>query len=338
MITKAEASGGPQRAGADRVAVESWCFHIRFWMGLTVQLEVDEPEWVLTPPDETPAVTLRASQEGYPIKGAEHLVLIAKGYADERAALSAALDWRSVLMRAFGRLAVGADFGDRAPQGAFTEEGLRQLKATHGLPRVLNDERGIMVFSEHPTPCFASVPPLTGVVGKPRDRIALAIKAARDADQLSDQKVWAYDLFSASFFLPSAEARFLMLMTALETMIEQGPRPDDVQAWVGELISQTEQAALDSGQKASLIGSLKELKKRESVGQAARRTTDVLGRRMYGGKSAKAFFTDCYKVRSALVHGHFPPPSREQVDGLSADLEHFVGHLISGQLAEGLSD
>ena len=59
---------------------------------------------------------------------------------------------------------------------------------------------------------------------------------------------------------------------------------------------------------------------------------------MYGGKSAKAFFTDCYKVRSALVHGHFPPPSREQVDGLSADLEHFVGHLISGQLAEGLSD
>ena len=144
MITKAEASAGPQRAGANRVAVESWCFHIRFWMGLTVQLEVDEPEWVLTPPDETPAVTLRASQEGYPIKGAEHLVLIAKGYADERAALSAALDWRSVLMRAFGRLAVGADFGDRAPQGAFTEEGLRQLEATHGLPRVLNDERGIM--------------------------------------------------------------------------------------------------------------------------------------------------------------------------------------------------
>src|SRR5664280_1112822 len=119
---------------------------------------------------------------------------------------------------------------------------------------------GIMVFSEHPTPCFASVPPLTGVVGKPRDRVALAIKAARDADQMSDQKVWAYDLFSASFFLPSAEARFLMLMTALETMIEQGPRPDDVQAWVGELISQTEQAALDSGQKASQVFSSAQLK------------------------------------------------------------------------------
>ena len=77
---------------------------------------------------------------------------------------------------------------------------------------------------------------------------------------MSDQKVWAYDLFSASFFLPSAEARFLMLMTALETMIEQGPRPDDVQAWVGELISQTEQAALDSGQKASQVFSSAQLK------------------------------------------------------------------------------
>ena len=66
-------------------------------MGLTVQLDVDEPEWVLTTPDEIPAVTLRASQEGHPIQGAEQLVLIANGYPDQQTALSAALDWQSVI-------------------------------------------------------------------------------------------------------------------------------------------------------------------------------------------------------------------------------------------------
>jgi hypothetical protein len=67
-----------------------------------------------------------------------------------------------------------------------------------------------------------------------------------------------------------------MLMTALETMIEQGPRPDDVKAWVDDLISQTRQADLDSAQKASLLGSLEDLK-RESVGQAGRRVIVALG-------------------------------------------------------------
>jgi hypothetical protein len=84
MITTAGTGDDPQRDDADRAAVESWWFRIRFRMGLTVQLGVDEPEWVLTPPDETPAVRLRASQEGRPIKGAEQLVLIAKGYPRSR--------------------------------------------------------------------------------------------------------------------------------------------------------------------------------------------------------------------------------------------------------------
>jgi hypothetical protein len=336
MTTPAEAGDGPQGDGADRAAIESWCFRIRFRMGLTVQLMVDEPEWVLTPPDETPAVTLRASQEGQPIQGAEQLVLIAKGYPDEQAALSAALDWQSVIMRAFARLAIGADFGERAPKGAFTEAGLRHPEEAHGLPRVLNDEHGIMVFNEDPPPRFASIPPLTVASITPRARVALAIEAARDTERLSDREALAYDLFGASFFQPSVDARFLMLMTALETMIEQGPRPNDVKAWIDELISQTHQADLDTRERDSLLGSLRGLKERESVGQAASRAIEVLRSRTYQGKSARAFFSDCYKVRSALVHGD--GPSREQVDALAADLEIFVGHLISGQLAQGFSD
>src|SRR5664280_3676388 len=54
MITTAAAGGGPQRDGADRAAIESWCFRIRFRMGLTVQLMVDEPEWGPDTPGRDP--------------------------------------------------------------------------------------------------------------------------------------------------------------------------------------------------------------------------------------------------------------------------------------------
>jgi hypothetical protein len=39
------------------------------------------------------------------------------------------------------------------------------------------------------------------------------------------------------------------------------------------------------------------------------------------------FFSDCYEMRSQLVHGAFPRPSRAEVDARAATLETFTGHL-----------
>ena len=45
-----------------------------------------------------------------------------------------------------------------------------------------------------------------------------------------------------------------------------------------------------------------------------------------------------YTLRSCSVHGEHPRPSREEVDGRAAALEHFVGHLLSGPLLEAIKD
>ncbi len=323
-----EAQAGPE---------VSWCFRIRFRMGLSVKLDITEARWVLTAPDESPVVSLKSQVAGQALSEAEHLLLSACGYPTQETAWSDAVRWRSVVQRAFARLGVGADFGDRAPKGAFTEVGLQWLAEEHSVTRVLNDEHGIMVFTQHPEPRFASQS-ATGVVGKPQERVALAIAQARsDGVQLSAKEVLAFDLFGAAFFQPSADARFLMLMMALETLIDQQPRPVLVQELVDALSEQVRQSELEPGDSASMVGSLQSLKK-ESVGQAGRRTAGTLGDRRYMDKSAKAFFNECYDVRSALVHGHFPRPTREEVDVLAANLELFVGHLISGDLTHTIPD
>ena len=77
---------------------------------------------------------------------------------------------------------------------------------------------------------------------------------------------------------------------------------------------------------------------RESVGQAGRWLAHTLGKREYMGKTAPAFFSACYELRSRLVHGHMPRPSRDDVDVTAANLELFVGHLLSGPLVDSVAD
>src|SRR5215207_4341102 len=62
----------------------------------------------------------------------------------------------------------------------------------------------------------------------------------------------AFDLYSASFFQPSADARFLMLMMALETLLDPQPRPQSVQDHVTQLLDWTKGAALPEAERASI--------------------------------------------------------------------------------------
>lgn len=66
------------------------------------------------------------------------------------------------------------------------------------------------------------------------------------------------------------------------------------------------------------------------MGTAGRRLADRLGSRNYDGMSARLFFSKCYGVRGALVHGHVPRPAHDDVGLLAAQLGLFVGHLIAG--------
>jgi len=92
----------------------------------------------------------RISRFTMPLSEARSVVLRGSGYETQDEAMVAGQLWRSRLMRAFATIRIGADFGDRAPKGAFTMAGLESF----GLPgrQNLDDVHGLMVFEGEPAP------------------------------------------------------------------------------------------------------------------------------------------------------------------------------------------
>jgi hypothetical protein len=121
-------------------------------------------------------------------------------------------------------------------------------------------------------------------------------------------------------------------MMAVETLIEQEERPEDVRAHVTQLIADTRDSGLAQNNRDSLVGSL-ELLKIESVGAAGRRLAASLGDRTYMDESP-SIFTRCYEMRSQLVHGRFPRPAPGDVGSCAVGLECFAGDLLGAALLD----
>lgn len=316
----------------------SVCFRTRFALGDAVKLTSPDAELVLTDDDDLPeVVTLKPWGNVATLSLARQLILCGTGYESEERASDAASRWNAHLQAALARCEIGVDFGDRAAKSALTEYGLAAAAVQVG--RVLHDVHGTMVFAREPTPKFLGIGPASLILGKPADRLVRAIRLARQLGvALSPKEQVAYDLYAASFFFhPSPDARFTLLMMALEVLIDQRERASEVIAHVEVLINATRDSQLPQNEIRSITDSLTWLRK-ESIGQAGRRLACELGERQYIDKAAVPFFTDCYELRSALVHGHHPRPTRGEVDRHAAALDTFVSHLLSGRLLAGLAD
>ncbi len=276
-------------------------------------------------------IVLKSSQEDTPIQKARELILRGGSYASEEEARNAGLHCKDALIATFSRLHIGADFGDRAPMSVVTSAGLEMLQKRTGV-RVLNDFHGLMTFENEPPMKFVSVH-ANGVVTKNRQRFVKAVGLALDYDyNLSDEEYLAFDLFGTAFFQKSVDARLLMLMMAVEALLEPALQPQLVQEHVEELIHLTKKCStLSQSEIDSLIGRLQDLRK-ESIGQAGQKLANRLGNRKYDGQQPSDFFTRCYNLRSKLVHGHVPRPTRDEIASICGSLELFVGDLLSGPL------
>jgi hypothetical protein len=321
------ALGGPHKVPGMR----TYCARVRFRLGARVRIASEEAELAVETEAERDVV-LRSSPDSLPLSQAEHIVLLARPYRSEAEADEAAVRWLAVLARAFARLNIGADFGARAATGTATASGLAWLEAQHG-GRVVDDVHGAMVFECEPWPKFVRSE-ASGTVGKPAERVQAVVRAAaRRTLVMSAPELLAFDLFSASFSAESADARFVLLMMAVETLIEPQPRAGPVVAHVDALITATQQSGLPKNEIESLSGSLQWLRS-ESIGQAGRKLAARLGDRLYADQSPPAFFSKCYELRSSLVHGAYPRPSWSEVGQRAAALELFVRDLLSIDLIE----
>lgn len=227
-------------------------------------------------------------------------------------------------MVAAAKLRIGFDFGFRASKSYFTEKGLNLFNSP-----ALNDVHGLMSFPTILEPKFISASAKnTNII--PQDKFIETLKSTlQNPTNFDDRTLLAYALFNASFFQPSADSRFLLLVMAIEALIEPDNRSTEAIEYVSKFISEIEKSSLEVAEKNSLLGSLRYLKK-ESINQAGKKLVSArLGERIYNNKSAVSFFSECYTARSDLVHGNKSAPDYQQVNSLAAPLEEFVSDLLT---------
>jgi hypothetical protein len=311
------------------------CFRVPFNMSELSLLGVTEPEYELQK-DGGQRVWLVSTVVEQPLSEATSLTIRGEGYASDAQALTEGERWRDVVSRALARLHLAADFGDRRPFGGLTTEGKELLSAQKGQP-MESDMPGVTTFPCSPQPLFVRFDAKGCRRPSPEQNQRAFVEAAILGEPFRGPERLAFDLFSGSFFQPSADARLLMLTMAVETLLDLQSRSHAAREHVQTLIAATESARLNPAERDSLIGSIRWLFD-ESIGQAGRRLAETLEPRRYMGLSPSAFFTRCYSMRSSLIHGSVPRPERNDVDSLAANMEVFVGHLLSGELLERVPD
>ncbi|MHB8790997.1 MAG: hypothetical protein ACYDBT_14090 [Desulfobulbaceae bacterium] len=179
--------------------------------------------------------------------------------------------------------------------------------------RIINDAWGLMVYETEPQPLFSSASGDIGVLIPEKQFIRIFGSALDAPEPLTSHEQVALDFFNASFFQKSADSRMLMLMMALEALLDPAPRSEAGLAHVEQLIVATEAStALEPDEKASIVGTLRFMR-RESIRQTGLKLVDQLGDRVYMEMQSRAFFDYCYNLRSALVHGAFPAPLQRDV-------------------------
>jgi hypothetical protein len=329
----------PSAGSTIKGATVTYGFRVRFRLPPTSRFPqtMDDERLDLVSDLPGTSVWLKSSTPDVALKDADGAQLLGAGYESEADAEREGERWRDALQVSLARTGMGADFGHRShPRSFISPETLAALEAEHGRP-VLNDEPGVQVFRREPLPIFMSFS-ASGSKSPLEPMLVEALRIASATGPHHDEvETIAFDLYSASFFTTSADARMLMLMMALETLLTLEPRPEAAKRHVGELIKATKEAGLSADETASLVSSLKWLEN-ESINHAGRRLVATLGDRTYMGLSPVAFFKKCYALRSDLAHGAVPRPDFLEVDKVAANLETMLSHLLSGGLLAAVPD
>lgn len=268
-------------------------------------------------------ITLHSHQADTSIKDSTQLVLTGQGYETSEDAQTAGEISRDRLTLAFSKLRFPADFGDRAAKGFLTNYGLKMLEDESG-SKIFNDIHGLQIYESSLKPKFARIN-IAAFITKSRETTFEALHKAFAINlSINEKKRLAYELFSASSFTNYVDARFMLLMMALETLIEQNERISEEQVLIDQLIEIVRKSEISN--KDAILGGLNNMRN-ESIGSAGRRLASNL-KDNYMDKPPTAFFTLCYNLRSKLVHGHIPRPTFEEVGAYCAALETFVADLI----------
>jgi len=313
--------------------VLDYTFRLKLRQCSRTSVDIDDSrlEWPL---GASHTLVLSSGSKSTSIRDAEILYLRCGGWSSETEAIAAAERYGSAFLRSLARLRIGVDEGNRGPSGGgLAPEVIRRLHDEQGA-RVINDRWGLMVYETDPQPLFSSSSADVGRLSPARHFRRVFESALEGVEPLSDRERLSLDLFNASFFQVSADARLLMLMMAIEALLDPASRGAASVEHVDQLVALTQSnGSLDESEKASMAGILR-LVRRESIRQTGVKLVDQLGDRTYMDMAPAKFFDHCYGIRSSLVHGVCPLPSHGEVSHAAAVLETMVSDLLAGHLRD----
>ncbi|WP_157407746.1 hypothetical protein [Arthrobacter sp. ZBG10] len=304
----------------------TYMFRVRFKVGPNTRIGAQVTELILGETNEV-RVFLRSRVEGQLVNDADQLEMRGEGYTREAEAEAEGKRWISALTLGTISELVGIEFSERSAPNFFTQAVLEWVKPANPDAQAYPDITGLQVVPQSPPPVFVRAE-ANGIGFKNGDAIAAHARETYGQEADPDKRsLLACEMYAASHFMPSDDSRFLMLMIAVEALIETGNRSAEQMNAIEGLIDHLASLSLPEGDRQSLAQTLNGLKK-ESINSAAKRLAAVLGSQPYGEKSPKRFFRDCYNARSALVHGSLERPAAETIRELIWPLEYFVRDLV----------
>jgi hypothetical protein len=253
------------------------------------------------------------------------LVLESRAFLDQPTAELAATRLEAALLLASVRLGYGFALTERTPPGVITNSGFALLVPI-GM-QGLKDELGITLFRTPPPAIFLGTGGFRATVTVRHTRmIAELQQALTDAVVLDERTRTAYELFASSRFENSSRSRFLLLVMAVEALVERSGRPQDEQGYLDEAIRALKTSALSVAARATMTQALSSLKA-QSISSAAQAM--IAG--AISTPAAEAF-KKLYGIRSRLVHGGLAI-SPGNLNDASNQLEPTVKALLLARLS-----
>lgn len=198
------------------------------------------------------------------------------------------------------RLRVGVDLGKDAPKTILMMAGLEMIRMANDLPEgtvVLNDFLGLTLVDARKPSVFARMEGGQVIIGTPIERFVDAfVEGFLLTEALSERSQLALELFSASRFEASLRARFLILISAIESITLREDRSGDAQEVLFAMKNLLNSANINEIDKSQIAGTLHDLRRR-SITSSSRLLVE-----RFCGKERSGLFGKCYQARSQLVH------------------------------------
>jgi len=287
----------------------------------SLEIKLDGISWRLEPFGNGPE-----NEHPRKINETDHLVLTARGFSSEESAQEHGSRAKAALSLCGAVLRIGIDVGRDSSDFVPTNYWKEQVRQNTG-KRLHNDLHGLTIYPEQP-PAILVHGSFTPIVARCFERFEKSLVRAHTTAAQTPRLQLALELYARSHFETSVRTRFLSLVNAVEALSVQQERSERACALVNQLAELVQAADVEPGDRESMFSTVARMK-RESIGQACRRTVEShLGKGLYGGKQAGQFFRQCYDVRSDLLHEGDVPDSTQLLRGLTSDLDRMVADLL----------